>query len=451
MSRPAPSDAAVPPSHADADDEDALVARAGALSADDVLAARARLGAATERTPVRVAPALAQRCGARDVWLKLDTLLPTGAFKERGALNALLMLSPEQARRGVVTASAGNHAQALAYHGGRLGVSVTVVMATHTPQVKIAGARRLGARVMLEGDAFDDALAQARRLEAEDGLTLVHPFDDAAVIAGQGVGILEFLEDAPDIDTLLIPVGGGGLIAGALLAAEAAGGPRREVLGVEPAMYPSMRLALGDAAALLDMEGDPEARHGVLGGHTIAEGVAVKRAGLLTAAVCRRFGLTAQDIVLVSEPAIEEAIVELAMTEKLVSEGAGALGLAAVIEHEDRVRERRVGLHVCGGNIDARLFAQVLARHLVRTRRRARLRVECFDRPGSLADVTAALTAEGVNIIDVLHNRMVVDVPAKETRVDFVIETDDAAITEAVVARLRRSGFPRARILDERE
>ncbi len=426
-------------------------ADASALTPEDVLAARARLGEAVERTPARAAPALARQSGARNIWLKLDTLLPTGAFKERGALNALLKLSPDQARRGVVTASAGNHAQALAYHGGRLGVAVTVVMATHTPQVKIAGTRRLGARVVLEGEAFDDALAEARRLEADEGLTLIHPFDDAAVIAGQGVGILEFLEDAPDIDTLLIPVGGGGLIAGALLAAQAAGGPRREVLGVEPAMYPSMRLALSENAEALDVEGDPEARHGVLGGHTIAEGVAVKRAGALTAALCRNLSLTAQDIVLVSEPAIEEAIVALAMTEKLVTEGAGALGLAAVIEHEDRVRERAVGLHVCGGNIDARLLAQVLARHLVRTRRRARLRVECFDRPGSLAEVTAALTAEGVNIIDVLHNRMVVDVPAKETRVDFVIETDDAAITEAVVARLRRSGFPRARILDERE
>ncbi len=414
-------------------------------TAEDVLSARARMAGQLPRTLTRDAPRLAQEHGAAGVQLKIDTALTTGSFKERGALNAILSLTPEQAQRGVITASAGNHAQALAYHARKRGITVTVVMPAHTPKVKIAGARHLGAEVVLHGEEFDEALAEARRREAEEGLAFVHAFDDPAVIAGQGVAVLEMLEDAPDIDTLLVPIGGGGLISGALLAEEtlraaraAQGRPPLRILGVEPAMYPSMRYALGGRDDV------------PLGGRTIAEGVAVKRAGGLTMRVCRA-RMTAQEILTVSEPAIEEAVVALAMGEKLIAEGAGALGLAAMMEHRDIIRARHVGLMICGGNIDARLMAQVLARHLVRTRRRARLRVECLDQPGSLSRVSAILMQEGVNIIDVLHNRMVVDVPAKETRIDLVIETDDASITEGVVKRLRAEGFPGARILDERE
>lgn len=412
-------------------------AAAAALSFDDVLKARASARGVVARTPARLAPKLAALTGAASVRLKLENLHYTGSFKERGVVNALSLLSPERAARGVVAASAGNHAQALAYHAQRLNISAVIVMPEATPAVKVEGTRRFGARVVLAGEVFDEAMTEARRIEAEEGRALVHAFDDPAVIAGQATATLELLEDGPEIELIVVPVGGGGLIAGALLAAEgaqAAGGPKTEIIGVETAMYPSLRKALSGEAL-------------EVGGDTIAEGIAVKAIGPAPmSVVAPRLG--ADDVMLVGEGAIEEAIVTLAMVEKTIAEGAGAAGLAALFEHPARFRGRHVGVMVCGGNIDASLFAQVLNRHLVRSKRRARVRVECLDRPGRLAEITNTLRAAGANVIDVAHDRLALDVPAKDTVIDVILETDDAASTLAVIERLRAAGFPRARIIE---
>lgn len=399
----------------------------------DVLAARERIAGAVARTPTRRAPKLAELVSAREVWVKFDNQQHTGAFKERGALNALLTLDAQRAKKGVVTASAGNHAQALAHHATRLGISTVVVMPVGTPQVKVDGAKKFGAKVVLRGEYFEDAMAAARAIEAEEGRALVHPFDDAAVIAGQATATLELLEDAPGVEIVPVQVGGGGLISGAHLAAEAQGGAAR-IIGVEPAMYPCMKNALDGA-------------NRPVGGDTIAEGIAVKGAGEITQALCRE-RMSGDDILLVDEDAIEEAVVTLAMKEKTVAEGAGAAGLAALTAYPDLFADRVVGILVCGGNIDARLLGQVLARHLVRTRRRARIRVECRDQPGHLAGITAVLRESGANVIDVLHDRLALEVPAKDTIIDLIIETDDEAATLQVVENLHAAGFPRARIIE---
>ncbi len=407
------------------------------ISFDDVLAARRRAAGRLPRTPTRPSAKLAALTGAREVWLKLENQFHAGSFKERGALNALLCLAEPARRAGVVTASAGNHAQALAYHATRLGVSAKIVMPISTPQVKVDGTRRFGGEVVLAGEVFDEAVEAARAIESEERRTFVHAFDDPAVIAGQGTATLELLEDQPGLDMVVIPVGGGGLIAGGVIAAEgvaAAGGPRTDVLGVETAMFPSLRNAL---------DGKPRA----VGGDTIAEGIAVKAVGAAPLAVLRG-RLEPSDVMLVSESGVEEAIVALAMQEKTVVEGAGAAGLAALMENPERFRNRVVGLIICGGNIDARLLAQVLARHLVRTRKRARIRVECSDRPGRLAEITSVLRLAGANVIDVLHDRLALDIPAKDTVIDVIIETDAAEATLSVVERLRESGFDRARLLE---
>ncbi len=404
----------------------------------DVEAASKRIGKNLVRTQTRRSPRLAALTGAKDVFLKIDTELHTASFKERGALNALLCMTPKQKKAGVITASAGNHAQALAYHAKRLGISPVVVMPKPTPQVKIDGARALGAKVVLHGELFDDALEEASRIGEDEGRTFVHAFDDANVIAGQGVALKEMLEDAPDLDVVAVPVGGGGLIAGCLLAREGRGDGRKPiVIAVEPTMYPSMARAVTGEAPVL------------LGGDTIAEGVAVKTAGGLTAAIVKQH-ISAQDMVDVSESSIEEAIVKFAMVEKLVVEGAGALGLAAMLENPDFFRDRSVGLMVCGGNIDARLFGQVLARHLARAHRRARIRVECSDRPGRLAKIAMIMQASGANVMDVIHDRLALDAPAKGTIIDFIIETSDESVTAAVVERLQAAGFPRSRVLESR-
>ncbi len=418
----------------------ALTSQVAGLQPDDVAAASQRIGARLARTVTRPAPKLAELTGAREVYIKIDTQLHTGSFKERGALNALLQISRDQVGAGVVTASAGNHAQALAHHARLLGMSACVVMPKTTPQVKVDGARALGAKVILHGDVFDEAQAEARRIGEQDSRTFVHAFDDPAVVAGQGVVFLELVADAPKLDVVAIPVGGGGLISGCLLAREhlrAGGAVVSDIMGIEPTMYPSMaRMMAGETPM-------------ILGGDTIAEGVAVKTVGGLTGQICRQH-LTTRDLLDISESAIEEAIVHLAMREKLVVEGAGALGLAALLERPERFRDRVVGLLVCGGNIDARLFGQVLARHLARSRRRARVRVECSDRPGRLAHITEIMFASGANVMDVIHDRLALDAPAKGTVIDFVIEMDDASITAAVVERLQAAGYPRSRVVEAR-
>jgi threonine dehydratase len=327
------------------------------VTIDDVRAAHARIAGAIVRTPILKSRTLSDITGA-NVWLKFENLQFTAAYKERGALNKLLQLSDEQKARGVIAASAGNHAQGLAYHGARLGIPVTIVMPKPTPTVKVQQTEGHGARVILHGERFDDAYEAARELEAKEGLTFVHPFDDADVIAGQGTVALEMLEDAPEIDTLVVPIGGGGLISGSAVVARAAAKPM-QVIGVQAELYPSMYAKM--KGLMLPCDGD-----------TLAEGIAVKQPGLVTSAIVRSL---VDDIVLVGERDTETALSMLLQIEKTVVEGAGAAGLAALLSHPKLFRGRNIGVILTGGNIDTRLLANVLLRDLARSGRLARLSV----------------------------------------------------------------------------
>lgn len=395
------------------------------LTFDDVLAARQRIHGQVENTPCRRSLTLAQITGAAEVWIKFDNLQFTASFKERGALNKLLQLNEEERRRGVVAASAGNHAQAVAYHGARLGIPVVIVMPTASPTVKVEQTRDFGAEVVLEGDVYDDAYAAACRIGQERGLAYVHAFNDLAVMAGQGVAAVELLEAAPDIDDLLVPIGGGGLIAGCATAARAMK-PGLRVFGVEAAMYPAFKAL---------MEGQPPR----CGGATIAEGIAVKQPGDQTRAVAEPL---LEDVLLVEEGAIEQAVALYANVEKSVAEGAGAAALAALLTHPDLFQGRRVGVMLTGGNIDTRLLASVLQRELVREQRLVHMKIASDDRPGILAALTDVIGDMGGNIIDVTHNRLALDVPAKGAEFDILVETRDAAHSTAIRKALTDRGFP---------
>ncbi|MBE7217726.1 MAG: threonine ammonia-lyase, partial [Caulobacteraceae bacterium] len=360
-----------------------------------------------------------------EVWVKFENLQFTASFKERGALNKLLQLDEAQKRAGVIAASAGNHAQGLAYHGAQLGVPVTIVMPRATPTVKVEHTRDFGAEVILDGGSYDEADAHARRLRDERGLVFVHPFNDLDVMAGQGTLALEMLEDAPDLEVLPVPIGGGGLISGVATAAKALK-PDVSVVGVEAAMYPSFTAR---------MRGLPSK----VGGATIAEGIAVKAVGDVTYAVARPL---LDEVLLVEERWLEEAVALYANVEKTVAEGAGAAALAALLAYPERFRGKRCGLVLCGGNIDTRLLASVLTRELVRERRIATFRIVGDDRPGLLGAVCALIGAEGGNIIDVRHNRLALDVPAKGAEFDVVVETRDAHHTDALAQALRAAGHP---------
>jgi threonine dehydratase len=325
----------------------------------------------------------------------------------------------------VIAASAGNHAQGLAYHGDRLGVPVTIVMPRGTPHVKVQQTREFGATVVIDGDGFDAAYERARELEAERGLVFVHPFDDADVMAGQGVVALEMLEDAPDLEILPIPIGGGGLIAGMATAAKALK-PDIKVIGVEPAMFPSFT-------------GRMRGLNAPCGGQTIAEGIAVKAVGEQTYAVARPL---IDDVLLLEEPFFERAIALYCNIEKTVAEGAGAAALAALLAYPERFRGRKCGLVITGGNIDPRLLASVLTRELVRAQRLVSLRIVGDDRPGLLAAVSAAIGELGGNILEVAHNRLALDVPAKGAEFDLMVETRDAQHTQEIVDALRERGYP---------
>jgi threonine dehydratase len=331
-----------------------------------------------------------------ELWLKFENLQFTAAYKERGALNKLLQLTDDERRRGVIAASAGNHAQAVAYHGRRLGIPVTIVMPNPTPTVKVTQTESHGARVVLHGAMFDDAYAKARELEAEHGYIFVHPFDDAQIIAGAGTCALEMLEAVPNLDTLIVPIGGGGLISGSAIAAKAIN-PRIEVIGVEAELYPSMKNVV-------------EGQHGRIGGDTLAEGIAVKEPGQLTRAIIKD---KVDCIDLVAERDIEHAVAMLVSVEKSVVEGAGAAGLANILADPKRFHGRTVGTILCGGNIDTHLLANVLVRELVRCGRIARLRIAAHDQPGALAAITAKFHECGVNIIEVNHHRIFTRLPAK--------------------------------------
>jgi threonine dehydratase len=394
------------------------------LDITTIRAAAGRLAGQIERTPCRYSRTLSKITGA-EVWVKFENLQFTAAYKERGALNKLMLLSDSEKARGVIAASAGNHAQGLAYHGARLGVPVTIVMPKTTPFIKVQHTRDFGATVVIEGETYDDASAHARKLQAEQDLTFVHPFDDYDIMAGQGTIALEMLEDAPDLEVLPVPIGGGGLISGVATAAKAVK-PDIHIIGCEPAMYPSFTAKMRGVAAHC-------------GGQTIAEGVAVKQVGDLTYAVARPL---IDDVLLLEEPHIEQAVALYCNVEKTIAEGAGAASLAALLAYPERFRGKKCGLILCGGNIDTRLLASVLTRELVRAQRLVSLRIVGDDRPGLLSTVANVIGTMGANIIEVNHNRLALDVPAKGAEFDITIETRDAQHTQDVMNALREKGYP---------
>jgi threonine dehydratase len=390
---------------------------------DDIRAAAERIKGAVIRTPMMKSRTLSEIADA-EVWLKFENLQFTAAYKERGALNKLLQLNESERTRGVVAASAGNHAQAVAYHGRRLGIPVTIVMPVSTPMIKVTQTEGHGAHVVLHGERFDDANAHARELEAKDGYVFVHPFDDVAIMAGAGTVGLEMLEDAPELDTLVIPIGGGGLISGVATAAKALK-PGIKVIGVEAELYPSMKNAVEDG-------------HGAIGGDTLAEGIAVKEPGQLTRKIIAEM---VDRIDLVGEKDIEHAVAMLVAIEKTVVEGAGAAGLAAILAQPERFRGRKIGTTLCGGNIDTHLLANVLVRELVRCGRIARLRIAAQDRPGALSAITAKFFECGVNIIEVSHHRIFTRLPAKDTVIEVECEARDARAIDTLVQHLEAAGF----------
>jgi threonine dehydratase len=398
-------------------------------SIDDIRDAAVRIEGSVIRTPMLISRTLSKIVGA-EVWLKFENLQFTAAYKERGALNKLLQLTEEERARGVIAASAGNHAQAVAYHGKRLGIPVTIVMPEPTPTVKVMQTEGHGAKVVLLGAMFDDAYAKARELEAAEGYVFVHPFDDRDVIAGAGTLGLELLEDAPDLDSIVVPIGGGGLMSGIAIAARAIR-PDIELIGVEAELYPSMKCAVEGCSL-------------PLGGDTLAEGIAVKAPGELTSRILKEL---VDEIVLVPERELERAVAMLVGIEKSVVEGAGAAGLAAILADPGRFAGKKVATILCGGNIDTHLLANVLVRDLVRQGRIARLRVNAEDRPGALAAITQQFVDAGVNIIEINHSRIFTRLPAKDTVIEVECEARDAAAIEDVVGRLEAAGFHVERVL----
>ncbi|WP_293882333.1 threonine ammonia-lyase [Sphingomonas sp.] len=388
----------------------------------DIRAAAARIGDKVVRTPTLHSQTLSKLTGA-EVYLKFENLQFTAAYKERGALNKLLLLGDPVKDTGVIAASAGNHAQGLAYHGARLGVPVTIVMPVTTPTTKVMQTQGHGATVVMFGETFDAAYAHARELEIERGLTFVHPFDDPDIIAGQGTIALEMLADAPNIDMLAIPIGGGGLLSGVGTAAKALK-PGLKVIGVQAELYPAMYALLND----LEMPSE---------GDTLAEGIAVKYPGTMTREIVRAI---ADDIVLVAERHLEKAVALLLEIEKTVVEGAGAAGLAALLAHPEQFQGRTVGIVLCGGNIDTRLLANVLLRDLARSGRLARLRIRLQDRPGALFNVARIFDEQAVNIIEIYHQRVFTTLPAKGLITDIECETRDRAHLDRLIVALRDGG-----------
>ncbi len=393
------------------------------LTLEDVRAAAARIAGQVVRTPTLHSKTLSAISGA-DIWLKFENLQFTAAYKERGALNALLQLDPVKRSRGVIAASAGNHAQGLSYHATRLGVPATIVMPRTTPTVKVMQTESVGGIVVLEGETFDEAYAHARQLEGELGLTFVHPFDDAHVAAGQGTVALEMLEDVPELDMLAIPVGGGGLASGMGTVARAIN-PAIGLIGVEAALYPSMYNRLKGTQL-------------PCGGDTLAEGIAVKEPGELTSGWLANL---LDDLVLVDEAALESAVALLLQIEKTVVEGAGAAGLAAVMAHRELFKGRKIGIVLCGGNIDTRLLANVLLRDLARSGRLARLRLTLQDRPGALFKVMREFDEHQVNIIEIYHQRIFTTLPAKGLITDIECEARDKDQLDRLIEALRGKGY----------
>ncbi|MBB3899275.1 threonine ammonia-lyase [Roseococcus suduntuyensis] len=394
-----------------------------AVTLADIRAAAQRIKGAVIRTPTLENPAVSRAAGTR-VLLKLDNLQATGAFKERGAANRLALLTAREKAAGVIAMSAGNHAQAVARHAQLAGVAATIVMPRFTPATKVVRTEFWGARVVLFGESLAEAASHAHELALREGLTFIHPYDDPAVIAGQGTMALEMLEDAPEIEVLAIPVGGGGLCSG-VATALAELRPGLPVFGVEVEGYPAMAQRLA---------GQPVA----VGGPTIAEGIAVRDVGERAVTILKSLGV---EVLLVPERAVEQAVALLAEGAKVVAEGAGAVGLAAVLTHPDRFKGRVVGTTVCGGNIDARALSNVLLRQLLRDGRILRLHFDIPDRPGVLADISKRISDVGGNVIEVKHQQLFGAPTVQSTELHLMVEVRDAAQGDAIIAASEAGGY----------
>ncbi|WP_210483128.1 threonine ammonia-lyase [Microvirga antarctica] len=399
-----------------------------AITIDDIRNAAEVIKGQVLRTPLIPSPRLSQLTGA-DVFVKLENMQPTGSFKERGAVTKLESLTEEERRRGVIAMSAGNHAQAVAYHARRLGIPATIVMPEGAPLVKAENTRSYGARVILFGETLYESADRARQIGSDEGLVFVHPYDDARVMAGQGTIALEMLADRPDLDQIVVPIGGGGLISGIAVGAKALN-PDIDIVGVEAALYPSFQNAIAQ-------EDRP------IGGATLAEGIAVKTVGQLPLPIVR--ALVSQ-IILVEEALIERAVNAYATLQRTMAEGAGAVGLAAMLAEPERFKGKRVGLVLCGGNIDARILASVMVRELERDDRIVSLRITSNDKPGLLGTVASRLGDLGANILEVSHGRLFLDVPARGVSIDITIETRDRDHTLEVFAALAADGLAPRRI-----
>lgn len=391
----------------------------------DIQDAHERIRGQISNTPMQYSKTLSEITGA-EVWIKFENFQFTAAYKERGALNRLLTLNDDEKTRGVIAMSAGNHAQGIAYHAARLGIPATIIMPRGTPFTKVEHTKRHGARVIIHGETLVEASDYAYKICAEENLVFVHPYNDVKVIAGQGTIALEMLEIAPDLDCLIIPIGGGGLISGNSISAREIK-PDIEIIGVQTEMYPGMY-------AKFYKRNDLECK-----GQTIAEGIAVRDVGEISSQITIA---NVNEIVLVEEDAIEQAITLFCNVEKTIAEGAGAAGLAALLAHPDKFKGKKVGIILCGGNIDTRLLASVLTRSLVREQRLVRLRIIGDDRPGLLALVSNTIGGSGGNIIEVAHNRLALDVPAKGAEFDIMVESRDANHTQEIIDALTKVGYP---------
>jgi threonine dehydratase len=395
----------------------------------DIETARRAIAGHVLRTPVLAAPPLSALTGA-EVFVKYENLQVTNSFKERGACVKLAALTADERRRGVIAMSAGNHAQAVAYHARRLGILATIVMPVTTPFVKVKATEALGATIVLDGETVTEAQARAEAIAATRDLVWVHPYDDPLIIAGQGTIALEMLEEVPDLDVLVIPIGGGGLISGCAIAARAKN-PAIEIVGVECTLYPSMWNAIHQG-------------NRPCGGATLAEGIAVKNVGKLTLPIVREY---VSDIILVDEELIERAVNAFLTLQKTMAEGAGAAGLAAMLAEPEKFRGRKVGLVLCGGNIDPRILASIMVRELERADRIVSFRLTIPDRPGILGQIATRLGEFGANILSVDHHRLFLDVPAKGAKLDVTMETRDGAHAEEIFRAFAAEGYQPVRVL----
>ena len=394
----------------------------------DIQAAAQLLQGEVVRTPMMKSRGLCLLTGA-EVFVKFENMQVTSSFKVRGAFIKLVSLNTQEKRRGVIAMSAGNHAQAVAYHAARLGIPATIVMPENTPFVKVESTQALGAQIVLEGETLAESQAAALVIADEKNLTLVHPYDDDRIIAGQGTIALEMLEDEPDLDCLVIPIGGGGLFSGNAIAAKALK-PDIKIYGVEAELYASMSQSL---------RGDPV----ICGGQTLAEGIAVKNITTRTIGYVRQF---AEDIIEVSESQLERAVHAYLTCQKTLAEGAGAAGLAAMFARPELFKGKKVGLILCGGNIDPRMLASIIYRELAREHRIISLRIQIPDRPGVLGHISSLIGKQGANILEVSHRRMLLDVPAKGAGIDVMLEARDRHHVEAIIQALKDEGYQVTRI-----